>query len=153
MTLVVRCPEGLRASVDDYQIHQALLNLVLNAVDALTAEGVSGRAPDATAPRTGTVALTAEPLDGAGVSIAVEDDGPSIPDEVIERIFEPFFTTKDAGTGLGLTIARNVARAHGGDLELAANRPGAVRMEIRLPGCRLDPVSAAAAAAPPSSSA
>ena len=159
--LVVLCPRDLRASVDGYQLHQALLNLVLNAVDALTSE----RAPVRTAgantdtprggDRAGTVTLTAEPVGESDVLIAVEDDGPPIPAAVTLRIFEPFFTTKDTGTGLGLTIAHNVARAHGGDLALTVNRPGAVRMEITLPGCRPDAAAsdteAGRAAAAPSS--
>ena len=45
------------------------------------------------------------------------------PESTLERLFEPFFTTKPRGTGLGLAIARNIARAHGGDLTLAANGP------------------------------
>ncbi len=142
VALAVRCPEELAAEIDAFQIHQALLNLVLNAIDA--------------AGRGGTVALAAaplgigigEPAGRRGVRLAVEDDGPAISDGVAERIFEPFFTTKDTGTGLGLTIARNVARTHGGDLRLDANRAGGVRMVIDLPGCRLDPAGERPVATP-----
>lgn len=140
--LAVHCPEGLTADVDAFQLHQALLNLVLNAVDAVTGGG--------------TVTLAAAVLDdgtvagaAGGVRLTVEDDGAAIPDDVVERIFEPFFTTRDAGTGLGLTIARNVARAHGGDLELEVNRPGGVRMAIELPECRLAAAAGRAVSAPP----
>jgi two-component system sensor histidine kinase FlrB len=70
--------------------------------------------------------------DESGVLVAVHDDGPGIDDAAAERIFEPFFTTRADGTGLGLAMARTVARAHGGDLVLAASESGA-RFEMRLP--------------------
>lgn len=70
--------------------------------------------------------------DDDGVLIAVHDDGPGVDDAAAERIFEPFFTTRADGTGLGLAMARTVARAHGGDLVLAASERGA-RFEMRLP--------------------
>jgi signal transduction histidine kinase len=144
--LEVRCPEGLAADLDAFQLHQALLNLVLNAIDATPAGGVVAIAAAASGDDPGRG-------EGAGgVRLIVENQGDAIPEEVADRIFEPFFTTKDTGTGLGLTIARNVARAHGGDLELAANRPGLVRMALDLPGCRVgsaaEPVASASPAAP-----
>ncbi len=142
VTLAVRCPEELTAEIDAFQIHQALLNLVLNAVDA------AGRGGAVTVAATPLGIGIGEPDGGGGVRLAVEDDGPAIQDHVVERIFEPFFTTKDTGTGLGLTIARNVARSHGGDLRLDANRAGCVRMVIDLPGCRLDPAGQRALATP-----
>jgi len=139
--ILVQCPAELAAEVDAFQIHQALLNLVLNAVDALTGGG--------------TVTLSAETVEGGDadgepgtVRLAVEDDGAAIPPEVAERIFEPFYTTKDAGTGLGLTIARNIARGHGGDLFLEANRRGRVRMVIALPDCRVAPAQESPANVP-----
>ncbi|HJP97405.1 MAG TPA: ATP-binding protein [Rhodanobacteraceae bacterium] len=70
--------------------------------------------------------------DDGGVLIAVHDDGPGVDGAAAERIFEPFFTTRADGTGLGLAMARTVARAHGGDLVLAASERGA-RFEMRLP--------------------
>ncbi|MGH8214091.1 MAG: sensor histidine kinase [Rhodanobacteraceae bacterium] len=70
--------------------------------------------------------------DDDNVVLAVEDDGPGIDPADAERIFEPFFTTRADGTGLGLAMARTVARAHGGDLALAPSESGA-RFELRLP--------------------
>jgi two-component system sensor histidine kinase FlrB len=70
--------------------------------------------------------------DDDGVVLAVHDDGPGIDPAHAERIFEPFFTTRADGTGLGLAMARTVARAHGGDLVLAPSDRGA-RFELRLP--------------------
>ncbi len=70
--------------------------------------------------------------DEDGVLLAVQDDGPGIDAGASERIFEPFFTTRADGTGLGLAMARTVARAHGGELVLAPSEHGA-RFEMRLP--------------------
>jgi nitrogen-specific signal transduction histidine kinase len=53
--------------------------------------------------------------------VEVEDGGPGVPEDVRERIFEPFFTTREKGTGLGLPLARKIARAHDGDLTLGAS--------------------------------
>jgi two-component system, NtrC family, sensor histidine kinase HydH len=118
--LTVRCPEGLVASFDPTQLHQALLNLVGNAIDAT--------------PRGGTVILGATSLDDGGVELWVENDGQPVPAAEVSRLFEPFFTTKQNGTGLGLAITRNIARVHGGDVSLARNEPGAVRFAMCLPG-------------------
>jgi len=72
-------------------------------------------------------------LDGSTVQVLFEDDGRGIPARDCEHIFEPFFTTTSSGTGLGLAVARSIARAHGGDLELdAGHNPGA-RFILSLP--------------------
>jgi signal transduction histidine kinase len=62
----------------------------------------------------------------------IDPAGP-IAKEIVERVFEPLFTTKQGGSGLGLAIARNVVRAHGGDLVLRRNEPGLVCFSIELP--------------------
>lgn len=110
---------GLIAEFDANDIQQALVNLVMNAVEAsLPAGAVDLRAA----------------ANGEGcVQIEVENAGPSIPPASVARIFEPFFTTKPQGTGLGLAIARNIARAHGGDLVLSANEPGRVCFALTIP--------------------
>ena len=109
----------LEGEFDATQIQQALLNLVLNAIDACH--------------RGDSVKLNAE-LNGNG-SIRIDVAGPAapIPPEVAERIFEPLFTTKPGGNGLGLPIARNIARAHGGDVVLGTNEPGRVCFSIEIP--------------------
>ncbi|MFL5404824.1 MAG: ATP-binding protein, partial [Myxococcales bacterium] len=109
--------EEAPAALDPFQVQQALLNLVRNALEA------TGRG--------GTVSLSARRENGFAV-FAVENSGSAIPDDLVSRLGEPFFTTKPEGTGLGLAIARSIANAHGGDLTLANNAPGRVRFELRL---------------------
>ena len=65
--------------------------------------------------------------------IIVDDDGPGIPDERRESVFRPFETGAAGGTGLGLTIARDIIRAHGGDILLEDSPLGGLRARIRLP--------------------
>jgi two-component system, NtrC family, sensor kinase len=101
-------------------LNQALLNLVSNALDALTDDG----------------ALTITTgQDGDAYSIAVMDTGTGIPAELRERVLEPFFTTKPVGqgTGLGLSITYSIVRKHGGTLELLGRDGGGTTAMIRLP--------------------
>lgn len=105
------------ALADQAQLHQALLNLLLNAVDASV---------------TGASILLRSHDGNDRVCIDVENRGTPIPEPMLNRIFEPFFTTKPRGTGLGLAIARNIARAQGGDLVLAKNGPDAVCFSLIL---------------------
>lgn len=107
----------LSALADQAQLHQALLNLLLNAVDASVA---------------GESILLRSHNGNDRVYIDVENKGTPIPEPVLNRIFEPFFTTKTQGTGLGLAIARNIARAQGGDLILAKNGPDGVCFSLIL---------------------
>jgi signal transduction histidine kinase len=73
------------------------------------------------------------------VKITVLDDGPGIPEAALEQVFDPFFRLESSrarhtgGTGLGLGIARNIARAHGGDLVLVNRPEGGLRAELTLP--------------------
>ncbi|MEN8184645.1 MAG: ATP-binding protein [Myxococcota bacterium] len=102
------------------RLQQVLLNLVINAAQAMGGEGTL---------RVGT-ALTDE-----RVIVRVEDDGPGIPPELLERIFDPFFTTKPVGegTGLGLAIAHEIVRQHGGEIAVDCPADGGTRFEVRLP--------------------
>jgi signal transduction histidine kinase len=110
---------GLEAEIDAGQMQQALVNLVMNAVEASS--------PD------GGVELRGVADGESSVRIDVENRGPAVPPETMARIFEPFFTTKPQGTGLGLAIARNIARAHGGDLSLSVNNPDCVCFSLTVP--------------------
>jgi signal transduction histidine kinase len=106
---------------DRSRLQQVLMNLVLNALDAV---GESG---------TIQVRLIAE---GARhVALEVVDDGPGIPDAVRSRIFDPFFTTKKAGagTGLGLSISYAIVREHGGVLSAESRPGGGTTMRVVLP--------------------
>ena len=117
-------------SADD--LEQAVLNLLVNARDAL-------------APVGGTIRVSVAPYRNegllAGVRIVVEDDGPGIPDSIWSSIWEPFFTTKGEGrgTGLGLSVVARVVRDHGGRIELRRLRDEApdgrygTRFTITLP--------------------
>jgi signal transduction histidine kinase len=116
--LSVECPVDAIVSVDAFQIHGALLNLLVNAFDAT--------------PTGGEIVLGADAGPGSPASLWVENPGPAIPPDVVPRLFEPFFTTRPRGTGLGLAIARTTARAHGGDVELTTNEDGHVRFTLTI---------------------
>jgi two-component system, NtrC family, sensor histidine kinase HydH len=110
--IAVEGEDGLRANVDREQLQRALLNLLLNAIDATPVEG--------------HVALRCSRPSAQSVELQIENSGDPIPEEVLSRIFEPFYTTKSHGTGLGLAISRNIARVQGGDLVVTRNDPGHV---------------------------
>ena len=77
--------------------------------------------------------LLAAQRQGRTVVVTVEDRGPGIPPERRESVFRPFETGARGGPGLGLTIARDIVRAHGGDIELLASPMGGLRAQVRLP--------------------
>jgi signal transduction histidine kinase len=118
LQIEVKVADRLEVEADSGQLQQALMDLVLNAIDAATANS--------------PITLTAHSLDHR-LCIDVENFGDPIPRQALARIFEPFFTTKPQGTGLGLAIARNIARAHGGDLVIATNGPQQICFSMILP--------------------
>ncbi len=104
--------------IDPTQIQQVLVNLVKNALQAMTKGGT-------------LVLQTGEGADGVWVSVG--DTGGGIPQEQINRIFEPFYTTKKKGTGLGLMIVQRIVRAHGGRIELESQVGRGTTFRIWLP--------------------
>jgi signal transduction histidine kinase len=111
----VQAPQGLAILADRELLHQALVNLVRNAVEAMSGGGVLALA----ARRQGPTAV-----------LTVRDTGPGIAQEHIERIFNPFFTTRNTGTGLGLAIVHRIVDAHGG--AIAVSNDGGAVFEITL---------------------
>lgn len=114
----------LEIDVDADLIHQALLNLIRNAVDAMTDKTRSGQ------PRVLTLEARQDTRTGRTI-LSVRDTGPGISADHIDRIFNPFFTTRSTGTGLGLAIVHRIIDAHGGSIAVS-NDDGAV-FEISLP--------------------
>ena len=119
LTVKTKLARQLTATpIDATQMQQALVNLVKNAMHAMT--------------RGGTLTLqTGEGADGVWVSVA--DTGGGIPQEQINRIFEPFYTTKKKGTGLGLMIVQRIVRAHGGRIELESQVGRGTTFRVWLP--------------------
>jgi signal transduction histidine kinase len=105
------------------QIDQVFMNLITNA-----AQAIGDR------PQGGTIRVVAGHGDGQ-VDIAISDDGPGIPPEVIRRIFDPFFTTKDVGegSGLGLSIVHGIIERHGGRIRVESRVGEGTTFRISLP--------------------
>jgi signal transduction histidine kinase len=113
-----RVPEDLRLTADRHMLRRAVLNLVLNAVDAM--------------PSGGRLEVCAAVQEGV-LELEVADTGTGLSSETLARAFEPFFSTKSGGTGLGLAIVYRVAEVHRGEVT-AANRPdGGAAFTLRIP--------------------
>jgi PAS domain S-box-containing protein len=114
---------------DRVQLQQVVLNLVLNAVEAMgSVEG---------GPR--ELSITTEQDQVGGALVAVIDTGPGIDPGHLERVFEGFYTTKSDGMGVGLTICRSVIKAHGGRLWAEANEPRGAIFQFTLPAVQMGP--------------
>ncbi|MFP4036806.1 MAG: ATP-binding protein [Desulfobacteraceae bacterium] len=111
-------PDGLLMGADPQQVEQAVLNLILNAADAM--------------PQGGKIRISAGST-GANILLCIEDQGPGIPPEFRKKVFEPFFSTKKNGTGLGLSVAEQIVRNHNGEMEAYAASEGGAGFRLVFP--------------------
>jgi nitrogen fixation/metabolism regulation signal transduction histidine kinase len=118
-------PSDLTVLADPDMLEQALINLIANAIDALS--GIDH-------PRVEVLAT----LRGSQACISVSDNGPGVDPDAADRIFVPFFTTKPGGSGIGLSLTRQIAHAHGGRLEMVRNEPAGAIFTVLIPGAPTD---------------
>jgi len=111
-------PETM-VQADPAQLEQLLLNLIKNGLEASPPEGMVS---------------IGWSVDLYGTTVDIEDEGSGVPDS--ENLFVPFFTTKPGGNGIGLVLARQIAEAHGGQLELGNRQPTGCRARLHLPASR-----------------
>jgi two-component system, NtrC family, nitrogen regulation sensor histidine kinase GlnL len=136
----LRCefdPSLPHIQADDAQLSQVLLNLIRNAIDAMTAEDGQPRPGSkltvSTRMETDFHILRARNHVGKFLRIEIADEGKGIEEADVSRIFEPFFTTKPRGTGLGLAISHRIVAEHGGILRVHPNRPRGSVFTVTLP--------------------
>jgi len=113
---------------DRVQLQQVLINLILNAADAMSHPGQNAR----------TLTLRANRLEEGLVGISVTDTGSGFPAGDEEKIFEPYHTTKPHGLGLGLSLSRSIASAHGGRLWAENRATGGATLHLAIPEWRRD---------------
>ncbi|MBX6742295.1 MAG: PAS domain S-box protein [Acetobacteraceae bacterium] len=114
-------PQGQRVLADRTQVQQVLVNLMHNAIEAM--EESERR----------SLTVTAHPVEGEMVEIAVADTGPGIPPEIAADLFKPFNTTKRSGMGVGLSVCRTIVEAHGGRIQAEPNPGGGTVFRFTLP--------------------
>jgi signal transduction histidine kinase len=107
---------------DRVQLQQLILNLLMNAVEAMGSSEARARE-----------LLISTEQDHKGALVAVRDSGPGIDPECLERIFAAFYTTKSNGMGMGLSICRSIVEAHGGRLWAEVNEPRGALFQFTLP--------------------
>lgn len=111
-------------SGDRVQLQQVVLNLVVNAIQAMAGEAEGAR----------ELKISSRRSDTKGVLVAVEDTGPGLDPADLDRAFDAFYTTKSDGIGLGLAICRSIIEAHDGKLWASSNKPGGAIFQFSLPG-------------------
>jgi C4-dicarboxylate-specific signal transduction histidine kinase len=115
-------PDAPAVAGDRVQLQQVLMNLVMNACDAMV-----------TIPREARSVEVLVTTEEGRVQVSVIDTGAGFPPECGERLFEPFFTTKTTGMGLGLAVCRTIVRSHGGEIWAERNPPGGAILRFSLP--------------------
>jgi PAS domain S-box-containing protein len=108
---------------DRVQVQQVILNLVINAIEAMSAMSVGPR----------ELLISTRRSESDGVLVALYDSGPGLSPESADRLFESFYTTKSSGLGMGLSICRSIVEAHGGCLWASANSPRGAVFQFTLP--------------------
>lgn len=108
---------------DRVQLQQVALNLVINAVEAMTAVGRGAR----------ELLIGTGRTEAGDVRVTVRDSGPGVDPSRMDRLFEAFYTTKPGGTGIGLAICRSIVEAHGGRLWVEANQPRGAVFQFTVP--------------------
>ncbi|MFQ5741225.1 MAG: PAS domain-containing sensor histidine kinase, partial [Acidobacteriota bacterium] len=106
--------------LDGDQIRQVLLNIILNAIQAM--------------PNGGRLDIRSDLKPATGpVRVEISDTGEGLGEQDLEHVFDPFFTTKPEGTGLGLAISYQLIKNHGGDIKVHRNRVGGLTFGVELP--------------------
>jgi PAS domain S-box-containing protein len=124
VSVQTRHTEGsLPVQGDRVQVQQVILNLILNAVEAMGSIDAGAR----------ELLISTEQSETNKIVVAVRDSGPGIDPENIDRVFEAFYTTKSSGVGMGLSICRSIIEAHGGRLWADANEPRGAVFKFTLP--------------------
>jgi C4-dicarboxylate-specific signal transduction histidine kinase len=119
-----RLADGLPLILGDrVQLQQVILNLTMNAVEAMSGNAEAPRA----------LLITTGLAGAGGVLVAVRDSGPGLAPPVAGRLFEAFYTTKPDGLGMGLSICRSIIEAHGGQLWAEANEPRGAVFQFLMP--------------------
>ena len=108
---------------DRVQIQQVMVNLIVNAVQAMSGDGHSRR----------ELQISTETDEAEGVRVGVRDTGPGLAPESLPRLFEPFYTTKAEGMGMGLAICRSIVEAHGGRVWATACEPHGTLFQFTIP--------------------
>jgi PAS domain S-box-containing protein len=107
---------------DRVQLQQLILNLIMNAIEAMSEVSEGSR----------TLLIGSRADIPGGVIVTVKDSGPGLKPECLDHLFEPFYTTKPGGMGMGLSICRSIAEAHGGRLWASTNAPGGAVFQFTL---------------------
>jgi len=113
-----------------------LINLIMNAMDAVEALRAADELPSARAP----VALAVSTTSQGDIAFDIVDAGIGIPAERLEHLFDSFYTSKAHGMGLGLSIARSIVESHGGRIHAMNNRETGATFRVILPPCDEEPV-------------
>jgi C4-dicarboxylate-specific signal transduction histidine kinase len=122
--LVVQLVDGLpQIQGDRVQLQQVMLNLMINALEAMSATDVGER----------TLLIRTSQSGANELCISVKDSGPGLDAEHLEGVFEAFFTTKPSGLGMGLPICRSIVESHGGRLWVTPNSAGGATFQFTLP--------------------